>query len=167
MYNIGEYVVYGFHGVCRIVALEDRVIDRKNVQYYALEPVKEPGSRFLVPTQNQTAVAKMKPMLTKAELEAMIAAEDMRQDVWIADENLRKQTYRELINSGDRKSLMKMVGSLRRQKEIQTSLGRKFHQCDENFLRDGEKLLSSEFSMVLGIAPEQVGQYLMEAIDKK
>lgn len=167
MYNIGEFVVYGFHGVCQIVALEDRIIDRKNVQYYALEPVQQTGARFLVPTQNQAAVAKMKPVLTKAELDALIASEDVRQDAWIADENLRKQTYRELISSGDRKSLVRMVGSLRRQKEKQLALGRKFHQCDENFLRDGEKLLGSEFSMVLGIAPEQVGQYLMEAIDKK
>ncbi len=167
MYNIGDNVVYGIHGVCRVVALEERVIDRKKVQYYALEPAQQPGARFLVPTQNQAALAKLKPMLTWQELDTLIRSEDVQKDAWIADENLRKQTYRELINSGDRKSLIQMVGSLHRRKKEQLAAGRKFHQCDENFLRDAEKLLSSEFSVVLGIAPDQVGDYLMENFAKK
>lgn len=162
MYNIGDRVVYGIHGVCQIVAQEERIIDRKKVQYYALEPVQQPGTRYLVPTQNQAAVSKLKPMLTRQELDALIRSDDVQKDAWIDDENRRKQTYRELINSGDRKSLIQMVGSLRRRKKEQLAAGRKFHQCDENFLRDGEKLLSSEFAMVLGIAPDQVGQYLMD-----
>ena len=58
-----------------------------------------------------------------------------------------------------------MVSTLRRQKEIQHSQGRKFHVCDENFLRDAEKLLSSEFALVLGIAPNAVGKYIQDVIE--
>ena len=32
MYQIGDRVVYGIHGVCGIVAVEHRKMDRKNVE---------------------------------------------------------------------------------------------------------------------------------------
>lgn len=162
MYQCGSKVVYGFHGVCSIVDVEMRTVDRKKVEYYVLEPQAQPGSRYYVPTQNKTAVAKLRPLITKAELDALLCAEATQLDAWIPDENQRKQRYRELINSGDRAALICMVRTLHKHKDAQLSVGRKFHICDENFLRDAEKLLSAEFSLVLDIAPDQVGQYIQE-----
>ena len=49
MYNIGEFVVYGVHGVCRILNLEDRTVDRKVLRYYVLEPLDQSGARFFCP----------------------------------------------------------------------------------------------------------------------
>lgn len=165
MYHIGDFVVYGIHGVCRILALEERIVDRKSVQYYVLEPLEQSGARFLIPTRNQAAVAKLKQMLTREELENLLRSQEVHADAWIADENQRKQTYRALINSGDRAALLRMVGTLHRHKTAQQSAGKKFHLCDDNFLRDAQKLLSSEFSQILGIAPEQVGSYVLSAMN--
>ena len=109
MYQIGDQVVYGMHGVCRVVEEEKRVIDRKAVTYLVLEPLVQNGSRFLVPTHNAAAMAKIRNMLTKEELDEMLQSEVVRVDGWIRDENQRKQTYRELIGSGDRIRLMQML----------------------------------------------------------
>lgn len=165
MYQVGEQVVYGIHGVCRVADVEERVIDRKRVTYLALEPVGQEGSRYLVPTHNEAAMAKLRPMLSNEQLEALLRSEAVRTDGWIADENLRKQTYRSMISSGDRESLMKMVHTLYRRKQEQTAAGRKFHQCDENFLRDAEKLLTSEISIVLGLDALQAKKYLKEQLN--
>ncbi len=164
MYQIGDQVVYGIHGVCAVAAVELRSVDRKKVEYFALEPLDQPGARFYVPTQNAAALAKLKPVLSREELEALLDSESVHADVWIADENQRKLCYRELINSGDRGKLLAMVGSLYRHKEAQAALGRKFHLCDENFLRDAQKLLNSEFSLVLGIEPGKIGEYLRKRL---
>lgn len=40
----------------------------------------------------------------------------------------------------------------------------KFYLCDENFLKDAEKLLSAEFTLVLSIQPEEVGAYIQSVI---
>lgn len=56
VYQVGDQVLYGIHGVCRILELEVRSVDRKKVEYYVLEPLEQPGARFYVPTQNQAAV---------------------------------------------------------------------------------------------------------------
>lgn len=155
MYQIGDLVVYGIHGVCRVVDQEERVVDRKKVVYMALEPMEQEGSRYLIPTHNPVAMSKVKPMLTNEELTALLESKEALEDNWIRDENQRKQTYRELISSGDRVRLMQMVRTLYRHKAEQLTAGRKVHICDDNFLRDAEKLLCSEIAAVSGITLEE------------
>lgn len=162
MYKTGDQVVYGIHGVCRVAAEESRVVDRKKVTYLVLEPVGQEGSRYLVPTHNAAAMGKLRSMLSPNELQELLASQEIRTDGWIRDENLRKQTYRELISSGDRASLMKMIHTLYNHKTAQSAAGKKVHLCDENFLRDAEKLLASEVSIVLGLEPEQARKYIKE-----
>ena len=160
MYQVGDKVVYGSHGVCMVVDQEERLIDRKRQTYLALEPVGQDGSCYFVPTHNAVAMSKLRRMLSKEELETMLASEEVHADGWIKDENQRKQAYRELISSGDRAKLMQMVHTLYRHKASQASAGRKCHLCDENFLRDAEKLLISEVSIVMEVEPDQAKQYI-------
>ena len=94
MFQQGSQVVYGMHGVCVILGLEIRTVNRNKVEYYVLEPVKQPGDRYYVPTQNAAAVAKLKPILTKEQLDALLSSPEATSDAWITDENQRKQKYR-------------------------------------------------------------------------
>lgn len=160
MLQLGSLVVYGIHGVCVVADIEKRTVDRKKVEYYVLTPNDQPGARFYVPTQNQAALAKLRPLLTKDALEELLVSEETRRDCWIQDENHRKQRYKELINGGDRAALISMIRSLHKHRESQLAAGRKFHLCDENFLRDAQKLLSSEFSLVLGIPQSEIPAYI-------
>lgn len=160
MFQIGEKVVYGVHGVCKVVDQEERVIDRRTVTYLVLEPALQGGARYLVPTHNAAAMAKVKRMLSRQELETLMASERVLANSWIPDENLRKHTYRELISSGDRERLLQMVHTLYAHKAAQTAAGKKCHLCDDNFLRDAEKLLIGEISMVMEVDEEAARYYL-------
>lgn len=164
MYQQGNRVLYGIHGVCTVLGTEQKSVDRKKVEYYVLEPMEQPGARYYVPTQNQAAVAKLRPVLDAETLQALLRSDAVREDFWIPDENRRKLRYRELINSGDRAALLGMIGTLHRHKQELLRQGRKFHLCDENFLRDTEKLLYAELSLVLGMKPNEVGEYVKAAL---
>jgi len=164
MFQQGSLVVYGMHGVCKILGMEIRRVDRSSVEYYVLEPVKQSEDRYYVPSQNQAAVSKMRPLLSREQLDALLSSPEVAKNAWITDENQRKQRYRELITSGDRAALLSMVKALHIHKEEQSLLGRRLHLCDENFLRDAENLLGGEFSLVLGIAPSEVGAYIKNKI---
>lgn len=164
MYQIGDQVVYGMHGVCSVVDLEERVIDRKRVQYLALEPVGQPGSKYLVPTHNAAAMSKLRQILTPEQLDSLLKSEEIRADGWIRDENQRKQVYRELIGSGDRSRLLQMVHTLYRHKAEQAAANKKVHLCDDNFLRDAEKLLCSEVSLVMGMEVPEAREYLRKQL---
>lgn len=163
MFEAGNLVIYGIHGVCEVLGIETKIVDKNSVEYYVLAPAKNPVDRFYIPARNAAAVAKIKPILSKTELDALLTSADVT-DAWIEDENLRKQSYRQLINSGDRAALISMVKSLHIHKDSQLAQGRKFHLCDENFLRDAETLLSAEFAVVLDIAPSEVWPYIRDKI---
>lgn len=160
MYQIGDQVVYGIHGVCRIADQEKRVVDRKMVTYLVLEPEGQEGSRYLVPIHNQTAMGKLRPMLTPEQMKELLHSEEVRTFNWIRDENQRKNTYRELITSGDRAELLRMIYTLYNHRKTQNAAGKKIHLADDNFLRDAEKLLSSEISVVMEIPQDEARNYL-------
>lgn len=165
MFQIGDQVVYGTHGVCSIVSQEDRVINRKRVSYYVLEPAAQKGAQYLVPAQNQAALAKLRKILTREELAVLFQHPDIRRDIWISQENLRKQTFREKISGGDRMALMQMICTLYRHRTEQQAVGKKIHQADEGFLRDAEKLLAGEIAVVLDIDIPQAIGYLREQLN--
>ena len=105
-------------------------------------------------------MSKVKAMLSREELSRLMDSEEVRSDGWIRDENQRKQTYRELISSGDRAKLMQMVRTLYRHKASQAAAGRKVHLCDDNFLRDAEKLLVGEVSIVMDLDQDHAKQFI-------
>lgn len=160
MYHAGDQVVYGIHGVCRITDCEKQRVGTRTVTYLVLEPVGQEGTRYLVPTHNEIAMNKLRPMLKPRELETLICSDEVRTDCWNRDEAVRKQFYRELIASGDRLGLMRMVHTLYRHKKAQAAAGKKVHLVDENFLRDAERLLAGEISVIMGVSQEEARIYL-------
>lgn len=130
-----------------------------------MKPLEQADASFLVPTQNPAAVSKLRPIMTEQELEVLFLRDIPGDDAWIVDENQRKQRYRELITGGDIAALICMVRAIHYHKEVQAAAGKKLHQCDEYFLRDAERLVSSELSLILHIDPSAVGQYIKEKIN--
>lgn len=164
MYQCGECVIYGVHGACRVVGTQKQTVNRKRVEYLVLEPVGQKESRFYLPTGNEIAMGKLRPILSCDDLQALLDSSEIRSAEWIQDENLRKQRYRELLGNVDRTELLKMVHSLYAYRESQLAAGKKFHLCDENFLRDAEKLLISEISLVFEKSQEEARQYLRQQL---
>ena len=164
MFQAGEWVVYGIHGACRVVGTEKQLVNRKRTQFLVLEPLNHGESRFYLPTENAIAMAKLKPVLNKSELVDLLGSDAVRHDVWIQDEHQRKQQYRTLIAAADRVALLQMLSTLYRYRAAQINAGKKFHQSDDNFLRDTEKLLSSEIALVMELTPEGAREYLRQQL---
>lgn len=158
MYGISQLVIYGIHGVCKILDIETRTVDRKEISYYVLEPHAQPGTRYYIPCHNPAATAKMRPLLSKSEIQNLLAASNGT-EAWISDENRRKQLYRQLITSADPQELLKMIRCLHQQRESLRNTGKRLHLCDENFLRDAEHILVREFALVLEISDAEVAAF--------
>jgi len=150
-YQQMNQVIYGSHGVCTIVEIEEKNIDHKTVQYYVLVPLVQPGAKYYVPVHNAVAVSKMRRLLTREEILRLIENRELDRESWIEDENRRKLRFRELIGNCDPEALFTMVRLLRSHRDEQLAQGRKFHISDANFLKDAENLLAGEFAFVLGI----------------
>lgn len=156
--------MYGTHGICKIVAIEAKIVDRKTVDYYALEPVVQPGTRYYIPIHNSVAVSKLRPILTRSELDGILRDPCVKSSAWIEDENSRKQYYKDLLSGGDRLLMIRMINTLVQRRAEHLSNGKKFHQCDDNFLKEAQKLLDIEFSIVLNIPREEVRDYISHVL---
>lgn len=162
----GDMVVYGIHGVCRIEGIEGRTVDRKTVQYYALVPVRQGDARFYVPVANPVAVGKMRSVLSREELISLLQSEEIKEDSWIENETVRKEKYRAMITRADCAELIRMLRALHFHSQAQQAAGKKLHLCDENFMKDAQRVILSEVSAVMEIPPEAVGEFLRSKIEE-
>ena len=167
LYHPGNQVFYCSHGVCEILDIEQRRIDKKNIEYYVLSPVCNPNARFYIPTSNPKVVSKLSPLLTAEELQIFLAELCDSRDLWIDEENLRKQKLKDVIASGKQTDLIQWVRALHMHKRALLDQGKKFHMADESFLKDAEKILIAEFSIIWKIPKESVIQQVHNTVSTK
>ena len=72
MFETGEWVMYGIHGVCRVMGIEKQTVNRKRTEYLVLAPRLQSKSRFYLPTDNPAAMAKLKPVLRCEESSGLL-----------------------------------------------------------------------------------------------
>jgi len=162
MFEIGDRIFYGSHGACTIIAVESMRFGKTRGRYYVLQPVQQPDSKYYVPVDNPAAVSKLSPLMSKEALLDLLYSDAIKENNWIADEGARKQRYKELLNSSDRGALLNMIHCLHQHKKAQHDAGKKFHQCDENFLHEAQKMLDSEFALAFDLEQGKTGAFILE-----
>lgn len=167
MFHTGDVIVYGVHGVCTVIGMEIREASARKVRYYVLQPKEQPDARYYVPADNPSAVAKLRKLMRKDQVNRLLAEFAQHGSTWIVDENTRKQHYRSLMSTADIQGIFSMIHALHAHRQQLASAGRKFYQCDENFLKDAEKLLGAELAEVLEIPENQVGDYVRTALENQ
>lgn len=158
--KIGTYVMYGKTGVC----LVKEQTTMAGELYYVLTPVGDSRSSVYVPCHNPDLLARMRPLLTREEIDALLSEIDTVRLAWIDDRNERAMLYRTITGSGDRKELVRLLACLMRKKQERIAIGKRLSSMDENFLQECVRLVQEEFSMVLGVSAREVGSYIQERL---
>ncbi len=164
MHKIGEIVLYGTDGVCRISAIEEKKFGAERAQYYVLTSVFRNSSVIYVPVGNEKLESKMKTIMSRKEIEKMIDYMPEADNIWIEDEAARKVRYKEIIIGSDRYELVRMIKTLYAHRVKQENCGKKMHITDEKFLKDGERILYDEIAHVLCMEHEEVVPYISERL---
>lgn len=167
MFEKGELIMCGGHGVCRVVDIVGNPIDRldRKRKYYLLEPVFEKSSTIYTPVDNEKII--MRRIMNKEEAEELIDGITRIDTVWIQDEKRREQMYKEAIRTYDCQSLVQIIKTLYSRKQNRLKEGKKVLSSDEQYLRKAEDLLYSEMSLALAIPKEQVEEYIIQAVDRQ
>lgn len=163
MFKINDVVVYGTTGVCRFDGVSEVKLGREVKQYYVLTPVAQGSSTVLVPTDNELLLQRVRTVLTKAEIDAVI---DSLPDgeIWCDDAGARMRLFADVLKSGDRGQILLVIRTLVLRRREFSARGKKLHLADERALRDAQRLLFDEFSYVLGIAADKVEDYIISAV---
>ena len=167
MFEKEELIMCGGHGVCRVVDIVGKPIDKfdRKRKYYLLEPVFEKGSTVYTPVDSEKVI--MRRILTREEAENLIARITQIETVWVQEEKSREQMYKEAIRTYDCDTLVEIIKTLYLRKQSRIQDGKKVLSSDEQYLRKAEELLYSEMSLALSIPKEKVAQYITEAVEKQ
>lgn len=165
MYQVGEKLLYGTEGVCRIDEICEMKIGAAKTKYYVLRPIYREGSTVFVPVDNEALTAKMRPLLTAEEIDALLKEVSGEETVWIEEASERKAQFQQAMLGNERREILRMLRTLYlRRKKLQAA-GKHLRSNDDQMLRDAEKLLGDEFALVLGIRPREVPEYIREHLN--
>ena len=167
MFEKGELIMCGGHGVCRVVSITDNPVDRRDKvrKYYVLEPLFEKASTIYTPVDNDKVI--MRRVMTKEEAEELTKRVTEIDTVWIQEEKNREQMYKEAIRTYDCRSLVQVIKTLYIRKQNRIQEGKKVLSSDEQYLRKAEELLYSEMSVALSIPREEVETYIKDVVRRQ
>ena len=166
MYKIGEYVIYGNDGVCKVEnvgILNISGINKKRI-YYTLKPAYENGKIF---TPIDTSVF-MRSLVTYEEVQELIESIPSMKYKKCNEKNSRllQVYYKNLLKTHECSDLLTLIEGIYEKKDKAMKIGKKLGQIDNKFMKLAEDLIKDEFSIVLGIPREEVGNYIKEKIQE-
>ena len=162
MYGIGEMVVYGAFGVMEIVGVTAEMLGNEPKKYYVMrEYSSNTSSLTYVPIENAALVEQMKPLLTPEEIVSVVKKAKTSPPLdWIEDNRARSEFYKKLLSTSDRCMLLLMIDAVRKTGIRREAEGKKNYIADENSMHRAEKLIATEFSLVLGIPESEVADFI-------
>ena len=158
MFKVGDYVVYGNSGVCRIENIGPLSIGSKDKDYYTLVPVYGRNSRLYSVVDSDKVV--IRPIMTKQESDALIDEMESIDTLRIGDEKNREEIYKETMKSCDCKAWVQMIKTLYLRKMDRLAKGKKVTSMAQDNL-------FGELAFTLQMPKEKVGEFIVEKIREK
>jgi len=159
MYKIGDMIVYGSTGVCRVLDITTpSFATEKDRLYYELSPLYQVGTIYIPIDTN----VYMRPVISREEAEHLIDMIPQLHGEAYYTTRLQELIghYEDALRTHDCSKLIELSMSLYVKKQELESKKRKLGQIDLRFLKRAEDLLFGEMSVALDISKEEVPTYI-------
>lgn len=160
MAEIGQIVLYGAEGACRISEISRIKVGHKREEYYVLRPIHREGSTVFVPLNNEALLSKMRSLLTLDEINVLMEQVAGEDPMWIEDTAERKAEYQRILQKMERLELLRMIRGLYFRRDALRRRGKYLRGSDEQMLRDAEKIFNDELALVLEMERREVPEYI-------
>ncbi len=165
MFEIGDYIVYGNVGVCKVVEIGtlDSPLLPEDKLYYTLVPCYTNGSRIFTPIDNEKVI--MRSIISKDEALELLEDIDNIDSLDITEEKGRESKYKEVFSTCDCRDLVKLIKTIYERKEQRQAEGKKLTVADEKYIRLAEESLFGELAIPLDVEVEKVKDYVLERVE--
>ncbi len=164
MYQIGELIIYGTEGVCRVDAVGPLKLrgGRKDVSYYTLSPLYQSGQIY-APVDTKVS---NRPVMSRSEAQALIERiPDTPIEIYENNNpRLLGEHYQLYLNSSDSMDLVRLLRAIYAKGRKAAEHGRKLSQVDVRSKDRAEKLLHGELAASLEIPLDSVKDYITKTI---
>ena len=130
--------------------------------YYTLAPYYSEKSVIFTPCNNEKVV--MRPIVSKAEADALINRIPDIGFLGITDEKKREECYKETIRSCDPTKFVSIIKTIHARKQQRISEGKKVTASDEKYFQMAEEKLYGELAIALEIDKSKVKDYIFQCV---
>lgn len=162
MFTIGDHIIYSAHGLCRIDDIQDVTVSGVTKKYYKLHPLENTRVTISTPVDNDKVV--MLKLLQKKEALEIIETFKQPGVEWTNHPNSRLKKYSEVINTGERMEIARVVNTLMR-KKFEAQLEKKtLYERDYKLLNNTQIILFKELARALGTSFEEINKQINDMI---
>ena len=166
MFAVGELVVYGGEGVCRVESIGPSGLryDGGDETDYHLAPLYRSGT---VMTPVDTA-GRMRPIVSRDRAMELIASLPQLPPQRPAERGMRfaKDFYHQLVLRCDCGELAAMIHGICHKRAWAVRHGKKVSQMDERYLKRAEEQLYGELAAALDMPRDQVLPFIRQTWEK-
>ena len=164
MFEIGEHIVYGINGICRVAGIGPSPYDKNDTRtFYLLIPVNNPMSSSIYTPVNNERVP-MRRLMTREEIEELIAEMPDIETLTVPVEKQRRDIYRATIGELNPQGYVKVIKTVRRRRAELTAARKHFPMTDLEYGRLAKHLLCSECAHVLGVSEADADAYILSSL---
>ncbi|MBR3641465.1 MAG: CarD family transcriptional regulator [Oscillibacter sp.] len=168
MYQLGDLIVYGATGVCRVEAILSSselggAADGRT--YYRLAPLYQSGTVY-TPADNEKV--PMRPVISREEAEALIDSISSRSPEAVCADTSQAlaQYYHGVLHRPDCGALIELTMSIYRKRVQAEEQNRRLGSVDERYMKQAERLLFGELAVALDIPCEDVPAYIARRVEQ-
>ena len=164
MFKVGDLVVYGNSGVCRVESIGPSALEGadKSKDYYFLTPYFSGSSRILIPCDNDKVV--IRAIISREEATDLLNEISDIKELEITDEKNREQTYKDVMRRCDCKEIVSILKTIYFRKCARLAEGKKITASDEKYFLMAEEMLYGELSVALEVAKDKIKENVVSKI---
>ncbi|KAB2334409.1 CarD family transcriptional regulator [Cytobacillus depressus] len=163
MFNIGDLIIYSAHGICKIDDICEKTVAGITRPYYVLHPMENDHQLTIsTPVNNDKVV--MLGLMNKEEANEILESFKYPGVEWIDHANMRHTIYSEIVNTGNRKEIAKVVNTLLRKKVEYELNERKLYEQDRKLLNTVQHTLFKELAISLNLTFEEIHEMVIRLL---
>lgn len=166
MFKCGDTVMHPGMGVCKIQEIKKQTIMKKTQEFYILKPVYENEKTTIYVPVNSDKIG-LRRLLTQDDIKKILRTLPSVQSLWVDNDAKRKESFTQILKSGDHIQIMELIKELYEHKLEKQSAGKRLHISDEKILQEAERLIHQELAYTMNIKTDEVSDFILNELNKK
>lgn len=165
MFSVGDYIVYGHNGICRVADITHPEIpgaDNGRL-YYVLIPEKTRDSRLFCPADNDKII--LRKVVSAEEAKEIIAESKSIEPLQVTNDRMRDDSYKNVMKSCDLRQWVQIIKALLIRKKEREESGKKITATDERYLKMAEEGLYSELALATGRDKAEIREIIVASCE--
>lgn len=162
MFSVGDYVVHGNSGVCKVDEIQTIDSGGSERNYYILIPLYTSGSRLFVPVDSKKVVTRA--VMTKNDAEKLISDFNNIDELLVENDKKREEVYKEALRSCDCRQWIQLIKTSYHRNQTRLMNGKKATTSDERYLQMAEDNLFGELAIPYNMTKSEVEEYFISKV---